>query len=438
MPTGGTIAALATPPGRSARALVRVSGPDCDLLARRALADAPEPPGAGPARLRLGPGLLLPVLAWRARAPRTFTGEDTLELSFPGNPELCRRVLAALCEVEGVRPANPGEFSARAYLNGRLSLEQAEGVAALVSACTNEHLAAARGLLDGSSGARYRDWADRLLTLLSLVEAGIDFTEEEDVRPITPERLRGELAALEGEFASFLGSSGGREAWRETPLVVLAGAPNAGKSTLFNALLGRVRAVSSPVAGTTRDALEEPLTLEDPAHRVTLCDLPGLDDAARSGAAGGAQVAAREALARAAVVLWCDPSGVFEPAEAPPAGPGASVLRVRTKADRHGLEPGRGDVGVCALDGRNLNALRRLLSESAWGGAALAWAAPRHALALASAAEQVRRAAELAHAGPELAAQALRSALSSMDELAGRLGTEDVLGRIFSTFCVGK
>jgi tRNA modification GTPase len=438
MPTGGTIAAPATPPGRSPRALLRVSGPECDRIADERLIGPPPPAAAGPCSLRLDVRRTLPVLAWRARAPRSFTGEDTLELSFPGNPELARRVLASVCAVDGVRPAGPGEFSARAYLNARLTLDQAEGVAALVHAATAEHLEAARELLSGRAGRRYRGWADRVLSLLSLVEAGIDFTDEEDVRPIAPGRLAAELSALAGEIASFLGAAAGREPGPELPVVVLAGAPNAGKSTLFNALLGRRRAVASPLAGTTRDALQEPLGLGS-GPRVLLTDLPGLDDAPAGRVEARAQAAARAALAHAAVVLWCDPEGRFDPGAAPPAGAAAAVLRVRTMADRAPTAPpGRDGLCVCALDGRNLDALRLAIADAAYTGSASARVAPRHALALHHAADDLRRAADHARDAPELVAHSLRSALRRFEELAGRLGVEDVLGRIFSTFCIGK
>ncbi|MBM4108624.1 MAG: hypothetical protein FJ255_07400 [Phycisphaerae bacterium] len=438
MPLGDTIVAWASPAGGSARALVRASGPACPGLLQRCFTPAPKGRGAVPSRFALADGLELPVLLLRMVAPASYTGEESFEVLLPGNPELVRRVLDRLTSEPGVRHAGPGEFSARALLNERLTLEQAEGVLALILARRDDELDAARRLLDGRTGDRYRDWSERLATLLALVESGIDFTDQEDVVAIDPATLRERIAGLIGEIEGLAGGAGGREAGREMPRVVLVGAPNAGKSTLFNALLGRRRSVASPTPGTTRDVIEEPLHLEHEGLAdapVLLADLPGLD-APRDGVGRAAQDAARAAIADADLLVWCDPAGRFE--AGPVAAPaGARTIRVRTKADLPGAPADA--VSICALDGWNLGALRRAIADGVASNApsALAAVAPRHARSLADALDRLREARRAADT-PELVAVALRSALDAFDDLAGRVSPDQVLGRIFSAFCVGK
>lgn len=437
MPVGDTIVAWASAPGRSARAIVRASGPACPELLSRCFEATPEGRGAGVSRLRLGEGLELPVLLVRLESPGSYTGEESFEVLLPGNPLLVERAVGLLASQPGVRLAGPGEFSARAVLNNRLTLDQAEGVLALISARRDEELEAARRLLGGESGRRYRDWSERIATLLALVEAGIDFTDQEDVVPIAPKELSHRLRTLVEEIEGEIGGAAGREPVRAVPRVVLAGEPNAGKSTLFNALLGRERVVSSPTPGTTRDVIEEVWRPEGVGGpEVLLCDLPGLD-AAEDEAGRASQSAARRAIDRADLVVWCDPSGRF--AAAP-----ERALRVRTKGDL----PGGGsaaELSICALDGWNLGALRRAVVErvEALGPSALSAVAPRHARALSRASECLRSADSLVGGGrapdsPELVSAELRGALDAFDDLTGRVDPDEVLGRIFAAFCVGK
>ncbi len=478
MPTGDTIAAVASPPGRSARALIRVSGPDAPAIARD-LCHLPDfPRAARSAVFQFAPnaseGMVsqLPLLALTFPAPNSFTGEPTLELLLPGNPHLVRRVLDTILTVPGTRPAEPGEFSARAYLNNKLTLQQAEGIAQRIAADTAAQLAAADALMDGSHAARLHAHADTLTTCLALVEAGVDFADQEDVVPIPPADLHARLSSVAADLSALLGPTAARAADRERPEAVLVGPPNAGKSTLFNALLARPRAITSEHAGTTRDALAEPLDLSTDApgaSSITLVDLAGLGDEAAGGGGGwggdeidtAAQQLARQRIARADVLIWCDPTGRFDAAAFTPAN--KPTVRVRTKSDLatqiapnasegmatqrapNAIGGGEGMVSVCALDHTNLPTLRRALADASGVAApAGAIALPRHRRAIAQTLTHLRTAiaainpADPALPQPELTAAALRAALDALGELTGPIGTEDLLARVFSTFCVGK
>jgi len=411
-------------------------------------------PGPSRAALRLcdkhSSGGTLPVLLLRFVAPRSYTGEDAAEICTVSNPTLLARLLDRVTSIEGVRLAGPGEFTARAYLAGKLTLAQAEGVAATIAAETSDQLHAAGRLLSGRAGETYHAWADELATLLALVEAGVDFTDQEDVVPIEPGELAARLAALRAQLEATLGPAGARERQSESPRVVLAGAPNAGKSSLFNALLGRPRAVVNDAPGTTRDALEEPLGLASVrpgAGEVILVDLAGIDEAlvgkGGHGIDAAAQSLAREAIASADLVLQCDPTGRFAPL--PGVAAGATTLRVRTKADLPiGDDGGGADIEVCALDGFHLPVLMRAIADAAASGGAGSALVPRHRRAIVQAAEHLLGSLDAVDpeartlAEPELVAGELRLALNALAELVGDITPDDVIGRVFATFCVGK
>lgn len=379
------------------------------------------------------------------------------------NPELVRRVMAAMLAMDGVRAAEAGEFSARAYLHGKLTLDQAEGVAAVIAAGSAAQLEGARAVLEGRAGTEYRAWAEEIATLLALVEAGIDFTDQEDVVPIGPSDLRSRVDALLGVMDARLGARAGAALATWRPRVVLAGAPNAGKSTLFNALLSRRRAVTSDLAGTTRDAIVETITLSGDARgpiTVELVDIAGLDEvlAARGAIDDAAQRAAMDEVHRASVVVWC--AAAHEDAACPLViAERQRLVVVRTKVDRvmeRGQSPRQsplpsplplgGGVRVCALDGLGLATLRAALYDAAWGAAGGASGLlPRHTAAVEGAAARLRslrdqltgvRARSIT--SPELCAGLLREALDELGTLTGRVERDEIIGRIFAAFCIGK
>lgn len=484
MDTRSIIVAVASPPGASLRGVVRLSGSGCrELVAElavetaaltatvtAAVAVAAPALGAGAtlargihiARLR-APAPACACLVAVMPGPGSATGEDCVELHLAGNPHLLERVCAAVVEAGrgACRRALPGEFSTRAVLNGRLTLAEAERVAGAVAAATDAQLAAANALRANAAGLHTHAAADAVTTLLALVEAGIDFTDQEDVSAIAPAELARQARALAERLDALVAASAGAEAAIAAPLVVLAGPPNAGKSSLFNALLGRERAVASPEAGTTRDVLREPLALPD-GSTALLADAPGLD---RSVSALDVlmQQHAEAALAEADVVLWCAPvkdapgddgdanTGVSG-ASPPPSGLRATVVPVATMIDRPPKTSVPRAIRTSALTGTGLDDLRREIARAVGdrssvgaGERLMLGAAQRELLGLATGA--LRQAVALCEAAPagarampsaELVAASLREALDRLGEVSGAVPPDDVLGRLFARFCIGK
>jgi tRNA modification GTPase len=431
--TTNTIVAASSPPGRSFRGLVRLSGERAIDIAIALGINSP-PRRLCEARLRLNSEANLPVLCATFRGPGSYTGQDMVELQLPGNPALLDRVVHA-CIDHGARLAEPGEFTCRAYLAGKMDLPQAEGVAATIAATSDGQLEAARLLRQGRLGSFTHELVDQLADALALLEAGIDFTDEEDVVAIEPAALVEHIDAVIARIDDLMTHSRSWGTLEALPRVVLVGAPSTGKSTLLNALLGRQRAVISPMPGTTRDVIAEPLRLERDVE-VMLVDIAGLDQP-RTAIDHDVQAHAHTAIERADLLLHLD-DGEHPPQPVPVTR--VPVLRVRSKADRSTLSADC-DLSVSATTGAGLDDLRQAIAARV-GDRAVSIAAdllalqPRHESALRAAREHL--AAARGAGAPELVAAALRVALDELAMLGGRMTPDDVIGRIFARFCIGK
>ncbi len=467
MASTDTIVAISSPPGRSARGLIRWSGPEAAaLLSRITVLTRPPPPRqATPTRIAHADLPALPAIVTWFAGPQSYTVQDTAEVQLPGHPALLDRVIRTLIRA-GARPAEAGEFTFRAYTAGRLDLTEAEGVAATIHAVSDGQLAAAAHLRQGELARFSRARVDRLGHLLALVEAGIDFVDQEDVVPIAPADLSAALGQEHAALGALLARSRSWGAVEALPRVVLVGPPSAGKSTLFNALLGRTRAVIDAAPGTTRDVLEEPLRLcpsaEDDSPdademEVLLIDLAGLDEA-ESILDRDVQDLAEAALRRADLVLKVRPIGSAATAASPMLEgltfpPSAVVLEVLTKCDHDSVNLSAEDhdeaIRISVHRGIGLDRLRqamgkRLADRAVSVQAELLALQPRHEAALRSAVEHLEEASK--HVDPqarqldaiEWVAGEMRWALDELAGLGGELSPDDVIGRVFSSFCVGK
>lgn len=427
------IFALATGAGRSAVAVMRLSGVGSGELVVALAGHLPAPRRASLRLLRhAGVPLDRALVLWFP-GPASYTGEDSAELHLHGGPAVIAAVAEALV-VLGARPAEPGEFTRRAFLHGQMDLTAAEGIADLISAETEAQRRQALRQADGALAQQHDEWAKKLTRLLARQEAFIEF-EEEDLPGDLDAQVASDAVRLRDEMEHFLVEGGRGEKLREGLSIAILGAPNAGKSSLLNALAGREAAIVSARAGTTRDVVEVRMILA--GVPVTLADTAGLRDAADEIEAEGV----RRALARAEqadlrlLVFAAD----AEPDAATLALRGADALMVLNKADLPGGGP-PGALAVSARSGAGLDALRQRLEEAAAARAGLSDGAvltrPRHRAALREAVEELAR---LPHADlPELRAEALRRALRALSRLTGRVDVEQVLDAVFGEFCIGK
>ena len=442
MISGDTIVAISSAVGSAARMILRASGPDT-LSFVQSLTGIADVESGSALRVRVSMrDLSFPAWLYVFRAPRSYTGEDLAEFHIPGNPMLARMLLEELIRLGG-RPAEPGEFTARAYFNGRMDLTAAEGVAATIGAHSEQELSAARQLLAGELARRLAPVMDLLAQTLALVEVGIDFVEE-DVSFLSAADVRQRIDEADTGLQRLLSESSRFEKLSQEPHVVLVGRPNAGKSTLLNALAGRERAVVSPVAGTTRDALWADVALS--RGTVRLIDVAGIDDDRSSAAStsSGIERQMRERALRtleaADVVVLVHELGDARPRLALPREPS---LIVRSKLDLHPAEPCAGphEVRVSAASGAGLDVLRTRLDALCFGETTAAPALAlnvRHVSQLNEARVALARARDRASDGPELLALELREALDALGQILGRLSPDDLLGRVFSSFCIGK
>jgi tRNA modification GTPase len=454
-----TIVAIASAAGGAARGIVRLSGPDVvDCLEPWFTPDgaidlaAVRLPQAISGLLRLE-GFSSPapcdLYLWPTKA--SYTRQPTAEMHLPGSPPLLAATVRRACE-HGARLAQPGEFTLRAFLAGRLDLTQAEAVLGVIDAADRRELDAALAQLAGGLGGSLRALRDRLLELLAHLEAGLDFVDE-DIEFIAAEETQRQLQEAQAVVAELIERTQTRSDVSERPRIALFGWPNVGKSSLFNALAGREEALVSPRPGATRDYLSARIDLE--GLPCELIDTAGIEPDAALGIALEAQASSSQQRSQARLLLLCldrtRPLNAWEQARLLDQRNEPPTVIVLTKADQPRVLADLPAAVVAeaieasSLTGAGLQALRRRIrellleaSESA-SGVVLNTAVRCHGSLLA-AAESLQRAAELAHsaAGDELVAAELRIALDQLGQVVGAVYNDDLLDRIFSRFCIGK
>jgi tRNA modification GTPase len=360
--------------------------------------------------------------------PNSATGEDVAELHLHGGRSVVSAVLDALGSIEGLRSAEPGEFTRRSFANGRMDLAEAEGLADLLAAETQSQRRAALALAGGALSRRVEAWQDRLLQLSATVESTLDFSDEGEVAQELPTSWMGSLDVLAAEIDQALGVPPA-ERLRDGIRVVIAGPPNAGKSSLLNWLVGRRAAITSAIAGTTRDLIEAPAAIG--GTPFLLVDTAGLRDGADEIEMEGV-VLARQSLGAADLVLWLGEAG-----DQP--DPARSIL-VASKADLFpDNERPPADIHVSAETGEGMNELVRLLIERARallpqeGELAIN---NRHRDALVECVSHLRSASSFADL--LIIAEHLRLGRAALDRVTGRAGVENMLDRLFGSFCIGK
>lgn len=439
-----TIVAIATAPGEGGVGIVRLSGPQARKIGEAVCGGKTlQLRTAQYARFLDADGDTLDDgIALYFAAPASFTGEDVVELQGHGGPVLLQQ-LVARCIALGARQAAAGEFSQRAFLNGKLDLAQAEAIADLIAASDLRAARAARRSLDGVFSRRVTELMDQVLAIRVHVEAAIDFADE-PLETLGGNLLRQQLQQAQTHLAQLLQDAERGSKLRDGLHVVLVGSPNVGKSSLLNALAGRDRAIVTEVAGTTRDTLQETIRID--GVELTLVDTAGLRDASDSIEAEGIRRARKE-LQRADLalaVLDARTPEASKQAIAEDLADVADVLWLHNKADLLEQLPPLADseLAISAKTGLGLQTLHQRLHQLAGGGAANVGAfsaRQRHVQALQAAQDWMQLVAqELQLERLELAAEALVHTHNALGEIAGKVDADRLLGHIFSTFCIGK
>lgn len=427
-----TIFALASARGKSGVAVVRISGPDAWKAVEALAGNVPPARRAALRRLRYREDVLDDALVLTFAKGASFTGEESAELHLHGATSTVSAVLSALDKVPGLRAAEPGEFTRRALENGRLDLAQVEGLADLIDSETEAQRKQALRVLSGQVGERAEEWRRDLIRAAALIEATIDFADEDVPEDVAPEVLR-LLTRVEGQLQKEIVGFGAAERIREGFEVAIVGRPNTGKSTLLNALAGREAAITSEIAGTTRDVIEVRMDLSGLA--VTILDTAGLretDDTVEGIGVQRALDRARQADLRVFLV---------EEDEALMLEPRPEDLVLRAKADL--LAPAIGMAGVSGKTGEGvgdlISAIVERLSHRVASAGLITRARHKSAIekalkAMESARIEIRSGSERL----ELGAECLRTAVRALDSLVGRVDVEDLLDEIFASFCIGK
>jgi tRNA modification GTPase len=419
-----TIYALSSGAPPAAIAIVRVSGPAADRAVEALTGTLPQPRRATLVKVRRDGEEIDRALALRFPGPESATGEDVAELHLHGGRAVVAAVLGALGALEGLREAEPGEFTRRAFLNGRIDLAEAEGLADLLTAETEAQRRAAHAMAGGALSRQVEAWREAVLGLAADVEASLDFADEGDVGEGAAERWRDGARTAAAEMEEMLARPPA-ERLRDGVRVTLGGPPNAGKSSLFNALAQREAAITSAMPGTTRDLVEAPVAIA--GIPLLLTDTAGLRDSHDAIESIGV-ARARSAIDAADIIVW-----LGLPADAP-----AGALRVHSKSDLVPPPPDA-DIAVSAVTGQGLPELALLLEARAREQLPREGELALNARHRALVAECMHALSDAASAHDLLiAAEALRRARMALDRVTGRAGVEEMLDALFGRFCVGK
>jgi len=435
-----TIFALSSGQGRAGIAIIRLSGAKVGMAFRKLCGRVPEARRASVMTVRdpQDGGVIDKGICLFFSAPKSFTGEDMGELQLHGGRAVVAAALSALGSLPGLRPADAGEFTRRAFVNGRLDLVETEGLGDVINAKTKGQLELAQRLAGGHLSRRVEHWRSELVSTMARLEASIDFSDEGDVGDVGDAALGARVGTVLIELERVLDDKGRGERLRGGVHVAIAGPPNAGKSTLLNRLARRDAAIVSPIAGTTRDVIEVQLDLD--GIPVTLADTAGL----REGGDPIEVIGVERALARVAasdLVLWLEAA---DEVSGKPPFMHLRLVRVRTKVDLVSREVPESDgIGVSAVTGEGMDALLDVLSERARDLAGadehVLITHARQRVMLSACADELRAFRLMAgEEGAELRAERLRLAVRALERLSGRVDVEDVLGEIFASFCIGK
>lgn len=442
-PPTPTIVSVATAPGIGAIGIVRISGSLTSTIGESMLSAQPPPRCATLANFLGADGHTIDNgIALYYRGPASYTGEDLLELQGHGNPVLLDQIVRRAIEL-GAIPARPGEFTERAFLNGKLDLAQAEAVSDLITSATAHAARLARKTLEGALSKAVQRIADAVTALRVLVEANIDFTDEEiDIVPAA--HLQDQLDQLIALVETVIAEAQQGRVFRDGIRVAIAGPTNAGKSTLLNALAGTESAIVTAIPGTTRDLVREHIQVDGlPIH---LIDTAGLRDTTDPVETEGIQ-RTRGAIEEADHLLWVYAANESDPLDPPTH---ASTTIIRNKIDLVGESPGKRsidspiEIGLSARTGLGMDLLKRRLHEIAGIGGSTEgayMARRRHLDALTRSRDRMLSARRLTHTDPdalEIIAEELRSSQRALGEITGEITSDDLLGQIFSTFCIGK
>ncbi|RCU45532.1 tRNA uridine-5-carboxymethylaminomethyl(34) synthesis GTPase MnmE [Corallincola holothuriorum] len=450
-----TIVAQATPPGRGGVSIIRVSGPDAELVAETVLGKVPAPRVAEYLPFKDHKAQILDQgIALLFKAPNSFTGENVLELQGHGGPVVVDMLLKAICRIPGIRIANPGEFSERAFLNDKLDLTQAEAIADLIEANSEAAAKSALHSLQGVFSQQVHALVEQLTHLRIYVEAAIDFPDEE-VDFLSDGKISGDLSAIEQQLAEVQSQAKQGSLIREGMRVVLAGKPNAGKSSLLNALAGKEAAIVTEIAGTTRDVLREHIHIDGmPLHIIDTAGLRESPDKVEQIGIARAWEEINQAdrvlfLVDASETKETDPHKIWpELVDKLPNDVPLTLVRnkldvadIQAKPTAEGRYP---IIQISAKTGSGIDELKvhlkAIMGYQGQGGEGQFTARRRHTEALKQAEQhliQGREQLDIYCAG-ELLAEELRLAQQALAEITGEFSSDDLLGKIFSSFCIGK